>query len=347
MQIYMRTHFPVIVSTLSPQTLIEKILPGYGIGEVRECKFYSGGFNHTYRVKTVAGETYYLRAYRPQWRTLEDILYELDVLEHLQHKGFPAARPVLYKDNLPYCAVEAPEGRRYLVLFTEAPGPEVNYAQEPGNVARHYGQAVAGMHNALDDFSSPHRRFQLDLDYFTLQPLQTIRPFLSHRPKDWEYVQHFAATLRQRILELPEDALEKGFCHGDLQGYHANLASDGTLTFFDFDCGGYGYRAYDLAVFLWCCRLQDAVQTRWEPFLSGYQVKRTLQELDVAAAPLFACARYLWHMGVHTQNSPDWGIDFLNDEYFDTHLTRLRAAEEDYLVRGNHHYKDPSLEIIG
>jgi Ser/Thr protein kinase RdoA (MazF antagonist) len=338
--VLVRTHFPVIISTLSPQTLIEEILPGYGIGGVRECKFYSGGFNHTYRVKMVAGETYYLRAYRPQWRALEDILYELDVLEHLERKGFPAARPVLYKDNRSYCAVEAPEGRRYLALFTEAPGVEVSYAQEPSIFARHYGQAVALMHNSLDDFSSPHHRFQLDLDYFTLQPLRTIQPFLSHHPKDWEYVQHFAATLRKRILELPEEALEKGFCHGDLQGYHANLASDGTLTFFDFDCSGYGYRAYDLAVFLWCCRLQDAVQTRWEAFLSGYQEKRTLQELDVSAAPLFACARYLWHMGVHTQNSPDWGIDFLNDEYFGSHLTRLRAAEEDYLVGGNHQNKD-------
>ena len=343
--IYMRTHFPVIVSTLSPQALIEEILPGYGIGEVQECQFFSGGFNHTYRIKTVEGETYYLRAYRPQWRTLEDILYELDILEHLKHKGFPAARPVPYQDKQLYCAVEAPEGRRYLALFTEAPGPEVSYAQDPENVARRYGQAVAEMHHALEGFSSAYQRFQLDLDYFTLQPLQYIQPFLAYRPKDWEYVQHFATTLRKRILELPAEALEKGFCHGDLQGYHANVSSDGTLTFFDFDCGGYGYRAHDLAVFLWCCRLQDAVQRRWEPFLSGYQEKRTIQSLDLTAAPLFACARYLWHMGVHTQNSQDWGVDFLNDEYFDTHLARLRGAEEDYLARGNYHSKDLSLEI--
>jgi len=36
-------------------------------------------------------------------------------------------------------------------------------------------------------------------------------------------------------------------------------------------------------------------------------------------------------MGVHTQNSPDWGIDFLNNGYFDRHLKDLRQAEEDYL----------------
>jgi hypothetical protein len=47
---------------------------------------------------------------------------------------------------------------------------------------------------------------------------------------------------------------------------------------------------------------------------------------------LFVCARYLWHMGVHTQNSPDCGIDFLNEKYFDDTLKRLRQAEEDYLL---------------
>jgi hypothetical protein len=39
---------------------------------------------------------------------------------------------------------------------------------------------------------------------------------------------------------------------------------------------------------------------------------------------------------VHTQNSPDWGIGFLDEEYFDTHLKRLRGAEADYLTQECH-----------
>jgi Ser/Thr protein kinase RdoA (MazF antagonist) len=144
-------------------------------------------------------------------------------------------------------------------------------------------------------------------------------------------VRRFGEALRERLLALPEAGLERGFCHGDTQGYHANAAADGTLTFYDFDCGGHGYRAYDLAIFLWCCRLQDAVAARWEPFLRAYRETRPLADLDVRAVPLLACARYLWHVGVHTQNSPDWGIGFLDAEYFETHLKRLRDAEAEYL----------------
>ena len=328
----MKASFPVIASTLSPKALIRDILPDFGVGSVIECKFFSGGFNHTYRVKTVDGSTYYLRAYRIRWRTSADIQYELDVLNHLKRKGFPAASPVPYKDGHPFCTIPAPEGARILALFTEAPGLEISYDQEPARSAQRYGQAVAQMHNALNDFNSLHPRFHLDLAHFIDRPLGNIQPFLSHRPDDWIFLQQFAETLRQRILAMPAEMLEQGFCHGDLQGYHANIAPDGTLTFFDFDCGGFGYRAYDLAVSLWCCRLEDAVAARWAPFLKSYRETLSIHERDVQAVPLFVCARYLWHMGVHTQNSPEWGIDFLNDKYFDSHIKDLRQAEEDYLL---------------
>lgn len=323
--------FPVIATILAPQALTDEILPGFGVGAVSECQFYSDGFNHTYRVKTTDGQTYYLRAYRKAWRTLPDIQYELDVLNHLKAKGFPAAQPLAYQNGQFFCAVPAPEGTRYLVLFTECPGEEINYNHEPEKVAQCYGQAVAEMHNALDDFRSPHSRFKKNLAHFTEKPLQNIEPFLNHRPKDWANLKQVVETLRHRILALPVIELEQGFCHGDLQGYHANVAADSTLTFFDFDCGGYGYRAYDLAVFLWCCRLEDAVASRWKPFLKGYREIRKINELDVQAVPLFVCARYLWHMSVHSQNFSDWGIGFLNNKYFDMHLKRLREAEDDYL----------------
>jgi Ser/Thr protein kinase RdoA (MazF antagonist) len=323
--------FPSIESILAPDALVKQILPGFGVNDAVECKFYSSGFNHTYRVKTADGGTYYLRAYRVHWRTLTDIQFELDVLNHLKCKAYPAIRPVPYRDTKPFCTVPTLEGMRTLALFTEAPGPEITYDHEPEKTAQRYGQAVARMHNALDDFSSPHQRFHLDIEHFIDRSLHNIQPFLSHRSDDWDFLQLFAETLRQRILAMPTGALEQGFCHGDLQCYHANVAPDGTLTFLDFDCGGVGYRAYDLAVFLWCCRLEEAVAVRWEPFLKGYRETRPINELDVQAVPLFVCARYLWHMGVHTQNSPDWGIGFLNDRYFNDHLKRLRQAGEDYL----------------
>lgn len=323
--------FPVTSSHLSPDAIAAEILPKFGLGDHSQCKFYSGGFNHIYRVTTEDGITLFLRVYRKYWRSQADIQYELDVLNHLHKKGFPAAHPLKTRDGAYYYPVNAPEGTRYIALFTLASGSEISYKSNPSQVAHRYGQAVAKMHNALEDFQSPHPRFQLDLDYFTLQPLNYIEPFMYDRPEDWLFIKNFAQKLRKHLMDLPVDKLESGFCHGDLQGYHANVSEDGTFTFFDFDCGGHGFRAYDLAVFLWCCRLENAVTDRWKPFINAYQTTRAIKDLDLQAVPLFVCARYLWHIGVHTQNADDWGIGFLNDEYFNEHITRLKKAEDELL----------------
>jgi Ser/Thr protein kinase RdoA (MazF antagonist) len=327
----MKNNFPVIYSILSPQALVTEVLPDFNIGDIAACKFFSGGFNDTYIVQTIQGNTFFMRAYRLTWRSLADIQCELDVLNHLHGKGYPAARPLARTNGEYFFPICAPEGMRYVVLFSEAPGLEISYEKEPESMAYIYGQAVANMHNALDDFSSPHQRFHKDLDHLIDKPLRNIEPFLKQRPDDWAYLQGFAAKVRQRIVDIPANALKQGFCHGDLQGYHAKVSSDGTLTFFDFDCGGFGYRAYDLAVFLWCCQLQEAVETRWEPYLRGYQDVRPIRQPDLQAIPLFVCTRYLWHMGVHTQNAPDWGCGWLNDEYFDKRLKQLREVEADTL----------------
>jgi Ser/Thr protein kinase RdoA (MazF antagonist) len=324
--------FPVSTSTLSPRALIEQVLPGYFLGEIAGCSFYSGGFNDTYRLRTVSGTVYFLRAYRRSWRTLPDIRYELDVLNHLHRKGFPAAHPLPYRDGEYYCAVLAPEGTRYVAVFTEAPGPEISYKTDPGAVSLGYGRAVARMHRALEDFSSAHKRFRMDLDTLIDASLRNIEPFLAHRPADWERLRRIALAVRERITGLSEAGLTRGVCHGDTQGYHANVSPDGTLTFYDFDCGGYGYPAYDLGIFLWCARLQEQVGERWEPFLEGYREVRPLPAPDEQAIPCFVLARYIWHMGVHTQNAPDWGCGWLNDEYFDERLKTLQEAEKEYLV---------------
>ncbi len=329
----MKPCFPTQESILSAEMLAESVLPDFGIGKVKRCQFYQGGFNHTYIITTEAGKTFYARVYRHTWRTLADAQVELDALNYIKSRGGSAIQPLPYKDGQYYCSLPAPEGTRHLAVFTEATGVEVRYDADPAGTATCYAQAVAHLHDALDGFTSPHQRFELNLAHFIDQPLHHIAPFMAEkRPEDWLYVQQFAEKLRRNLLALPLDALEFGFCHGDLQGYHANVAPNGTLTFYDFDCGGFGWRAYDLAVFLWCCRLQEAVETRWQPFLQAYRQARPIKDLDVSAVPLFVCARYLWHMGVHTQNAADWGVGFLNDAYFKNHLGQLKQAETDYLA---------------
>jgi Ser/Thr protein kinase RdoA (MazF antagonist) len=323
----MQTPFPVTHSVVSAQALEEYILSHYEIGSLANCVLHTRGINDTYEITTQSGQRFFLRVYRTPWRSFANVGYEVDALRHLHQKGIPVAYPIAQCSGSFIGTVNAPEGNRAVVLFNLAPGKEPSYTEDPGQKAFDYGRAVARLHNALQDFASPHQRFQLDLDHLIDAPLKTIQPVLARRPSDWQYLLDFANLLHQRITALPASALEWGFCHGDLQGYHHHIQEDGTLTFFDFDCCGYGIRAYDLAVFHWCFHQEANEKLVVEQYRQGYQDERPLNEVDLRAIPLFVAARYIWHMGLHTANGADWGFGWLNDAYFDKAMKNLRACE--------------------
>src|SRR5262249_46643585 len=152
-------------------------------GGVRCCVLLQHNLNDTYVVDAEAGR-YVLRASQAErasgwsWRTREDILFELDVLQHLSRKGVPVATPMVRRDGARVSAVPAPEGVRCLALFTYAPGEPVTPPKQTESLARAYGGAVADLHTATDDFSSPHSRFALDLEYLLAKPLDVVQPYL-------------------------------------------------------------------------------------------------------------------------------------------------------------------------
>jgi Ser/Thr protein kinase RdoA (MazF antagonist) len=257
------------------------------------------------------------------------VLYEVDVLNHLAGKGVPVATPIARIDGSYLQRVDAPEGPRQLVLFSYAPGEDVWGRDE---YVAPYGRAAAAIHAATDDFASPHARFPLDLAELLDRPLASIEPHLTHRPDDWSYLQRVADNLRDRVTAIPSAELERGFCHGDLHGGNAH-GEDGRLTFFDFDCCGPGWRAYDVAVFLWSATLGAPKQARrrWEAFLAAYREGRDMREIDLAAVPLFVAIRHIWLLGLHAGNGQDWGYGWQDDRYYDRALQFLRTWEMKHL----------------
>jgi Ser/Thr protein kinase RdoA (MazF antagonist) len=227
-------------------------------------------------------------------------------------------------------SLRAPEGERYAVLFTYAPGEPPAWPPPP-SYARLYGQTVAAIHAGLDAFAPAHARFPLDLDYLIERPLQTILPFLADRPEDAQYLQHLADRLTARVRAL-EGGLEHGACHGDCHGGNCHLAAPDQLTFFDFDCCGPGWRVFDLATFRWSIALNELDETLWSAFEAGYTSWRQLPELDWAAVPLFVLIRHLWLLGLHTSNGDDWGYAWLDRHYFDRGLKFLREWEAAHLA---------------
>lgn len=322
----MNNYFPVTHSILSAKALMAEVLPAYPIGSPIECKFLNQGLNDTYFVRT-ATEKYILRVYRAGWRSHADINFELSALLHLKRLNVPVSAPVLREDGELLLTISAPEGPRTIVLFTYASGKEPTYAAREESEAYHYGRSVAQIHLKTDGFRSQHQRFDLDLEHLLDEPLRSIQPLLQHRSDDWAYLQALSKKLRQHVVSIPLSSLDYGFCHGDFHGWNVHIDQADTLTFFDFDCCGYGWRAYDIAVFRWNARLRGKDNERWPHFLRGYREVRPISEVDVLAAWYFVAIRQFWLLGLHTSHGADWGYGWMTDQYFDEALKFFREWE--------------------
>ena len=132
---------------------------------------------------------------------------------------------------------------------------------------------------------SAQRRFSLDVAHLLETPLKAMQPCLAYRIDDWQYVQKLA-DLRCSLTALPIDALEQGFCHGDMHGGNAHFTDDNIVTCFDFDCCGWGWRTYDVAVFRWGANCERKKRNNGTRFCGDID-ERHLNEVDWQAVPLF------------------------------------------------------------
>jgi len=326
--------FPTRDSNLDTDALAHEVLAHYPIGEITRCRFHARGLNDTYKVETKSGKSYFLRVYRAGWRTREQIEAELTVLQHLAHCHVSVSTPVIRTDGALLTPLDCAEGERWAVLFTAAPGEEVDFKSYTQGQAGRYGEVAAAIHGAADGVAENFKRAALDLDLLLNEPLALIEPVIAHRRADLAYLAVLAKQLRNNIENAP--GLEKGFCHGDLHGHNAGYA-DETFTVYDFDCCGWGYRAYDLAVFPWAFAIgehaPDRIESMARAYLTGYLRHRAVKSVDLAAIPTFVAIRQIWLTGLHVGLADRFGWGFLNDRYFDRQLRVLRNWQEHFLDR--------------
>jgi Ser/Thr protein kinase RdoA (MazF antagonist) len=318
--------FPVTSSILSSEALLQEIAADYPIETPLSCQFLKQGLNDSYLVQTT-NEQYILRIYKVGWRTLSDILYEAEMLSYLGQQSAPVSTPVKRLDGTFIRGLRAPEGIRQMVLFTYAKGVEPTLTEEQGYLM---GKATATIHLTSDGFCSQHPRFTLDLEHLIHEPLRRVQPYLAHRKEDWAYLLQLADILSQKITDLAPH-LDWGFCHGDATERNAHITEDQQITFFDFDCGGPGWRAYDWAVFHMNARKRPDGAAIWNAYLKGYAEKRPINPVDLKAEPLMFIARMFWSIGILIIVTPYDGLEWYNQE-IDRYIRFLHILEERHIA---------------
>jgi Ser/Thr protein kinase RdoA (MazF antagonist) len=324
-EVTMNNVIKVTHSLLSAQS-VRDLLDDYDLNIV-SCEFLTRGLNDSYFI-TTQNEKYIFRVYRHDWRKKSDILFELDAINWLKEQGLLVSSALKTLEGNWSVDIEAPEGKRYGVLFTYSPGDRPEISEDN---CRILGRSLAELHHKSSSFVSSHERsFELDLNHLLSEPVSILLPSLKNHLQP-EQVNTFCEIVANLEKMIRERMLEYGFCHGDYHNFNMHLQGQ-NLEIFDFDCSSFGYRAYDIAVFWWNLKnnYRNLEKVCWDAFLNGYLSQRNLSEEDRRSLPLFISVRRIWLLGTMIKNEDVWGRNWINATNFNHFLKDLQQDSEFY-----------------
>ncbi|WP_345816922.1 phosphotransferase (plasmid) [Paraburkholderia sp. PREW-6R] len=316
-------------STIDATDLRDLIASTYPFESPFECGLLNRGFNDVYLLRFPDGRSKIARLSSRRARGESNVAYETSLLCHLKAAGGDVAAPLSTNTGALSIEVYAAEGRRSLVVFEFLAGdPPGTDLQDTKAMAA----SLATLHRLAQDYSGPASHYVLDLQHLVIRPLQRL---LNHASMDdllAGRLREIASSLIAKIEATTQ--LTTVFCHGDCHGGNTFMTSspDGRRvgSFFDFDDGGPGYLAYDLAVYLWAVLLNNrelelsAEQSeQWRCFVDGYREVSPLSPSDYSAIALFVSARHFWFLGEYASRSGEWGSAALPPEWLEKQVGKL------------------------
>jgi len=311
-------------SLIAANSVSDLVTTAYDLVPPITCRLLSANANDHYLI-TSATNKYIFRIYHRDKYWLSSTAhyrFELDWLSYLHQQQLPVSYPLPQRDGDVLGVLAAPEGTRYYALFSFAPGT-IRYPLT-SEQSRILGMQIAQIHQASNDFTSGHPRHHFDLAFLLDDPIRRIRAFLhDSSPAHMQVIERAAEEVRTQFTELTPTHDTYGVIGGDFHGYNNHFTDDNTVTLFDFELCGYGWRAYDLAVFLWNVRGGNAPLELWNALVQEYQTIRPLTEAELAAIPAFVYARHIWLMGVHTTVRERFGEAWLGDDYWNSRIHTL------------------------
>lgn len=309
------SYFPAQTSVLSNEALEQIVRKNYSLfaGTAVRCHLYRRGMHDTYVVKTGV-RRYYLKVYYHGLRTLKEIEAEVLLLHHLKKEQIRVVEPIIGNDGRYILELHAVEGIRYGVLYDEIQGEE---GVTDGQVTGQLGAYIASIHNAFDKIASPVHRWHLDEYSLVDRSMQYLKNYASLYSFDYEFLDRIADEAKSKIAaELTKTLPSYGLCHGDLYGGNIRIDHAGNPAMFDFDLCGYGWRAYDISLFVSCFGLgvgreaMEKRERRREDFLNGYAMERSLSQAELDSLYVFTIFRRIFNLGsLYAYFAESWGHD--------------------------------------
>ncbi|GAB4012446.1 hypothetical protein GCM10028808_28580 [Spirosoma migulaei] len=306
--------FPVSSSILSTAHLAQFLQDKYKLSQQASCKLLKAGVNHSYLVTDGSAKSIF-RLYSLDWRTEVEIGEEIRLLTLLQENELPVSFPVADASGRYIQELNAPEGKRFGVLFSFAEGEKLlTFSEE-----LHYklGQIMARFHQLTLGLTLERETYTAQI--LLVDPIEKLKPFLPEETPEFQFMLSAQQYMLDEFARIDQSKIRRGIVHLDIWFDNLNIASDGTITLFDFDFCGNGLLCLDIAYYILQIHSTEAevgeFTKKKESFLQGYESITKISDEEMRLLPMLAESIYFFYVGVQCERFDNWSNTFLNDLY--------------------------------
>jgi len=308
------TFFPVTNSNLSASHLARYLEEHYPIGKNASCRILKAGINDTYFVNTPSGK-FIFRVYNFNWRTKKEIQEEIKFICHLAENNIPVSYPIKDIDGHYIQEFNAPEGKRYGVLFSFAEGEKLhNY-----DVDAHFkvGALMARFHQVAQDMVID--RVSYTITNLVVEPLEEIKNFLPEDTEEMAFLRSTQKYLIEQFKSVKTNEVRNGVVHLDIWFDNLSITQDNKITIFDFDFCGNGWLCIDMAYYIlqlyFIERDENICRPKADAFLAGYESVTKIPGEERRILPMLGVSLYFFYLGVQSVRHHNWSNVFFNETY--------------------------------
>jgi Ser/Thr protein kinase RdoA (MazF antagonist) len=310
--------FATINSTLSPNELGKVIQQKYELSDKTECSIFRLAMNHLYIVHDI-GKKYVFRVYTYNWRTKLEIEEELRLLVHLKETDRQVAYPIADKSKEYIQEIEAPEGKRFGVLFSYAKGKKT--AKFSHQTSFLIGQALAKVHQSTENFELT--RISYNTQNLLTNSVLRINKFFKKTNNEIDFLEKLSTFLTLKIDNIDKQKMRYGSIHLDVWFDNLHIDDEKEITFFDFDFCGNGYLCFDISYFLFQLLAtnlnEEEYQAKADSFLKGYETVTEISNEEKKFLPYACLAIMIYYISIQCDRFEYWTNIFLNED----HLKRM------------------------
>ena len=221
------TTFPVLTSTLSEKELGLFITEKYQLNENFICKLFRTGVNHTYFISD--NETkFVIRVYCYKWRTKKEIEQELELLILLKNNSLPVSHPIADKNGNFIQEINAPEGIRYVVVFSYAKGEKIRFMSN--ETCYSIGSLMAKIHNITENKKID--RVNYDFEMFLNNSYNYLKTFFTEDLDEMKFLKEIGSKIPKRIKECNFLENQNGIVHLDIWYDNLSVNNENEINIF-------------------------------------------------------------------------------------------------------------------